>query len=671
MRYGLLRVTTPDGQHRDFPLNAPSVTLGSSPDNSVVIADATVGARHARLTIDSGMPVIEDLGSDSGVYVGNRRLGYGERVIVGSDPVRLGGVQLTYQSPESAASSSPGNAANPIASGAVASAGFGSPQSGGGQRLVVNFTGPTSPVESGSTTTASLEVQNRGATVEEVTFAFEGPAAAWAEVPSSVVALLPGARQQVTVTLRPPRSAETLAGAHSLVAVVRQRSTGEEYRSAANVTVGAFQGFAMSMAPVRSNRNFRVTLENAGNAPAEVSLRGEDDEAAMVFDFDAIDVVVPPGGRQVVPLRVRLPGSPKFGREQIKPFRVEGRLKSSATEPSRAAGQLRVKPPLEALKLPVMLLAVIAALAVGGVTYATRCDSWGLPGCRDNGNQVQATGQTPEVGQTPVPGETPGVPPTESRGGQQPGFTPAATEPGNGNGATQEPTMAGETATAIDPGEDTPTPPSASSTPTPTESPTQVVTPQPGNLTFKEPEIVLDPTKSYVAEVTTSIGTFVFGLDVQNAFETSNSFAFLAMKGFFDGMPFEFSLGTVSNGNTRGDTPGTAGYTIEAQYTSLKNTRGTVGMVPLQTTRFSSRANTVDVGSHWYINIQDNFQHDSGGFAGVSRPVFGVIRTGQDVVDKLGKDDVVESIKITELTIRPRFPGLIPINPQLTPVVIQ
>lgn len=666
MRYGILRVTTPDGQHRDYPLNAPSVTLGSSSDNAVVIANATVGARHARLTIDSGMPVIEDLGSEAGVYVGNRRLAQGERVLIGSEPIRLGGVQVSYQTPEAAAASQ--SPAAPVAASNGGSATV--PVSGGipgAQRLALTLTGPAAPVEPGGVATATLEVQNRSSTVEEVTFAFEGPAAAWAEVPAAVVALLPGARQQVSITLRPPRSADTHAGTHGLVAVVRQRSTGEEYRSTASVIVTAFQGFAMSLGPVRSNRDFRVTLENAGNSPATVSLRGEDDEAAMVFDFDSIDVTVPPGGKQVVPLRVRLPGSPKFGREQVKPFRVEARTAGSAGQTARAAGQLRIKPPLEAFKLPVILLAVIAGLAAGGVTYATRCESWGLPGCRDNG-QVIATGTTPGVGETPGPGETPDTPATQQGNAETPA-TGETTEPTEEMGGETPPTETETPPTTEN--EDTPTPPSTVETETPTEAPpTTVVTPQPGHLTFPAPKEVLDPDKNYVAVVTTNIGAFRITLDVRNAYETSNSFAFLAMEGFFDDMEFEFGLGTVSAGDTEGEMPGTAGYTIEAEYTEAKNTRGTVGMVPLQTTAFRSLRAPIEVGSHWFVNVQDNLQHDTGGILGVARPVFGSIGSGMDVVEKLGEGDVIEQIEISELTIRPR-PGLGPILPGITPVVIQ
>lgn len=642
MRYGLLRVTTPDGHQRDYPLSSPSVTLGNSPENIVVISHATVAPRHARLTIDSGMPVIEDLGSESGVYVGNRRLAPGERVLVGAEPIRLGGVQVTYHSPDDATNGRPvtgGLAAAPAATAAGP---------GAVSRLVVEVKEPPAPVDAGGVTAAVVEVHNRGATVEEVTFALEGDAAAWAEAPVSVVALLPGAREQVHINLQPPRASDTHAGSHPLTVVVRQRSSGQEHRATTTVTVRPFQGLSLAIAPVRSQRNFRVTLENTGNAPAAASLRGEDDEGAMVFDFPSLDVSVPPGGREVVPLRVKLPGAPRFGREQVKPFRVEATLASGDGDALRAAGQLRVKPSLEPFKLPVIILAVVAALAIGGITYAARCESWGLPGCRGDSSPVVAGGETPLAQDTQTPGETV-VAPTAG------GSTMLTTTPvGGGTGAGETPDAATPTAT---PPLETPTPP-------PTEEPT--TTPTPSSPQFDAPALVLDPEKSYIAIVTTNKGEFTIGLDVGGAFETSNSFAFLAMKGFYDGMPFTITAWAAEHGDPGPPLPGTAGYTLEAQYTQVQDVRGTVGMVPLEQT--GSPNEPVEVGSHWYINLSDNFHFDTGGFAGVPRPVFGAVRSGIEVVEELEDGDIVESIEIEEFVFRPFFPRLTPI-PISTPTI--
>ena len=77
MNFGVLRVTTPDGQTRDYPLDAPVAVIGRSPENSVAIDHISIARRHARLLIDSGNPYIEDLGSETGTSVAGGRLGPG------------------------------------------------------------------------------------------------------------------------------------------------------------------------------------------------------------------------------------------------------------------------------------------------------------------------------------------------------------------------------------------------------------------------------------------------------------------------------------------------------------------------------------------------------------------------------------------------------------------
>jgi FHA domain len=74
MDYGTLRVTTPDGQVREYPLEVASVTVGRADGNGVVIDHVSVSRRHAQLQLsDQGLSV-EDLGSANGSFVGSQRL---------------------------------------------------------------------------------------------------------------------------------------------------------------------------------------------------------------------------------------------------------------------------------------------------------------------------------------------------------------------------------------------------------------------------------------------------------------------------------------------------------------------------------------------------------------------------------------------------------------------
>lgn len=56
-----------------WPL-APDNTLGANPDNDLVLTDALVSGRHARLRWDGASWWVEDLGSTNGTLVNGQRL---------------------------------------------------------------------------------------------------------------------------------------------------------------------------------------------------------------------------------------------------------------------------------------------------------------------------------------------------------------------------------------------------------------------------------------------------------------------------------------------------------------------------------------------------------------------------------------------------------------------
>ena len=70
-----------------------------------------------------------------------------------------------------------------------------------------------------------------------------------------------------------------------------------------------------------------------------------------------------------------------------------------------------------------------------------------------------------------------------------------------------------------------------------------------------EPEMGIDPTKRYTATMETSMGTMVIALDAVNAPHTVNSFVFLALNHYYDGIIFHRIIkGFVCQG---GDPTGT------------------------------------------------------------------------------------------------------------------
>ena len=79
---------------RPIPLGAPLISLGRSPDNTVILNHPQVSAHHARLEMVQGGYRIVDLRSTNGVYVNAQRMS--NQLLKPGDEVRIGPFKLTY-----------------------------------------------------------------------------------------------------------------------------------------------------------------------------------------------------------------------------------------------------------------------------------------------------------------------------------------------------------------------------------------------------------------------------------------------------------------------------------------------------------------------------------------------------------------------------------------------
>src|SRR5512139_40365 len=72
-----------------FTLEGDQLTIGRDSTNEIVINDAEVSRKHARLTFQGGKYVLEDLGSTNGTFVNGQRL-TSATVLKPGDVVSLG-----------------------------------------------------------------------------------------------------------------------------------------------------------------------------------------------------------------------------------------------------------------------------------------------------------------------------------------------------------------------------------------------------------------------------------------------------------------------------------------------------------------------------------------------------------------------------------------------------
>ncbi|MDP9117867.1 MAG: FHA domain-containing protein [Actinomycetota bacterium] len=69
-----LLVTAGDLMGTRISLTGAPVLLGRAPDSTLVLNDDYASTRHARISLQDGLWLAEDLGSTNGTYLGQRRL---------------------------------------------------------------------------------------------------------------------------------------------------------------------------------------------------------------------------------------------------------------------------------------------------------------------------------------------------------------------------------------------------------------------------------------------------------------------------------------------------------------------------------------------------------------------------------------------------------------------
>ncbi len=402
---GTLRVNTPDGQVREYPLDAGQVFIGRAEGNRVVIDHVSVSRRHARLDFVDGQALLEDLQSATGTFVGGQRLNAGTpRAITPGETLRFGDCQATLMA--SPGADSAGVVAQDLPQGGATRA---------EQAIAVSVVAPNGPIAPGSAATATVTVQNRGNVVDTVTVSIQGIPESWLRVTRPSLQLMPDARDEVVVIFQPPRETASTAGPHEFAAAARSTQHGVEVRALGRIAILPFGDLSLELRPVRSKRAFTATVENQSNSPATVEFRATDGGDEVNASFQPARLELQPGEGGSVQIDARLRRARFFGKESLIPFEAEAKADARI---ANAKAELKYRPPWLWVRW-LVLLVVLAGLAAGGwFAYAAFASS------DDDPVSAEPDG-SPTVTATPRPGETP-APRTASPGATT---APATTAP--------------------------------------------------------------------------------------------------------------------------------------------------------------------------------------------------------------------------------------------------
>lgn len=160
-------------------------------------------------------------------------------------------------------------------------------------------------------------------------------------------------------------------------------------------------------------------------------------------------------------------------------------------------------------------------------------------------------------------------------------------------------------------------------------------------------------TDGKTALLQTSMGDITIEFNSKVAPNHVENFKKLARSGFYDGTTFHRVLpGFMIQGgdpNTKDDDrsndgKGGPGYTIDAEFSDIKHTRGIVSM--------ARRSDPNSAGSQFFIVVKDSSHLDS------QYTVFGKVTSGMDVVDKIvsvprdANDNPIKKVTVDKVTIK-------------------
>lgn len=155
----------------------------------------------------------------------------------------------------------------------------------------------------------------------------------------------------------------------------------------------------------------------------------------------------------------------------------------------------------------------------------------------------------------------------------------------------------------------------------------------------KQPDMIIDPSKSYSAVISTDRGDINLELFADRAPITVNNFVFLAREGFYDGLIFHRVINNfmIQGGDPNGDGRGGPGYKWDDEPSALRiaHDQGVISM---------ANAGRNTNGSQFFITHLPQ-PHLNGNHA-----VFGKVKSAADqkVVDSIEAYDTMNKVTIIE-----------------------
>jgi hypothetical protein len=341
----------------EYKFDQQLVSIGSHPDNEIVLMDEGVLPFHATVVLEgeqlilvSMQPNGEILVDDSLLQESKVNLKEAQMVVIGKTALFFqhngdsGGVRVLL---------SPFNQAMPEQYFTE----------GGESTILLNVLSGEAEVDVDQTAIFEFEVVNAGPIVASFFVHVKGVPEAWVDISPASVNLNEGQRHRVQVQITPPRDPSSSAGLHPLQVIVASPNYGGQ-RGIADLllTIHPYSDYAVgNLSPKDQRIHWRkrsgmtfLPVTNLSNGPAEFNLMAMDDENGCTFDFCMEEEVqftrqattrLQAGEMTEVPIQITPARNPMFAlRNKRYHFTTNVQIAQNATIPQVVSGSVTSVP---------------------------------------------------------------------------------------------------------------------------------------------------------------------------------------------------------------------------------------------------------------------------------------------------------------------------------------
>src|SRR5512135_2553766 len=297
-----LRVLATDGSDHVVSITSTPFCIGRGDHNELSLVEDQISRHHACVRLEDNKFYLVDMGSENGTWIGTNRLENNRPYVLDYHTAFRIGTYLLQLEPVSggepawrrprAAETVPLSAAAPIAAESQAAGGHAQPviaplvESSPSHRFGVLLKTPQIDVTPGVSTNASLVIINQSQSSDGFRIAVSGIPDQWLSAPPPLVELPADARQEVNLTIHPPRSPENRAGSYRLlVQVTNQNAPAETVEVWANLMIEPYSAFESTLRSPRigPNETAQIIVRNNGNAATTFTLTWNDPEERYEF----------------------------------------------------------------------------------------------------------------------------------------------------------------------------------------------------------------------------------------------------------------------------------------------------------------------------------------------------------------------------------------------------